>query len=113
MFTTNSNTYKLFNDDNLDFMKRLPEVDDLVVQALVALGREVPAEIAFHVVLDEVVPVLFVVVAILCTAAGIVQLMGAVTGKGKAVALAQRAVMDGIPQAAGLTDDGRLSLIHI
>jgi len=65
----------------------LPEVCGLVVQALVALGREVPAEIAFHVVLDEVVPVLFVVVAILCTAAGIVQLMGAVTGKGKAVAL--------------------------
>ena len=36
--------------------------------------------------------------------------MGAVTGKGKAVALTQRAVMDGIPQAAGLTDDGKGSV---
>ena len=43
------------------FENDLPEVCGLVIQALVALGGEIPAEIAFHVVLDEVVPVLFVV----------------------------------------------------
>ena len=85
----------------------LPEVGGLVVEALVALGRHVPAEVALHAVMHQVVPVFLVVVGILCVAAGLVQLVGAVTGKGKAIALAQRAVMDGIPQAAGLADDGR------
>ena len=88
----------------------LPEVCGLVVQTLVALGREVPAEVAFHVVLDEVVPVFLVVVAVLCTAAGVIQLVGAVARKGEAVALAEGAVVDGVAQAAGLTDDGRCAV---
>ena len=37
----------------------LPEVCGLIVEALIALGRDIPAEVALHVVLDKVVPVFF------------------------------------------------------
>ena len=47
-------------------------------------------------------PVFLAVVAILCTAAGVVQLVGTVAREGEAVALAEGAVVDGVPQAAGL-----------
>ena len=80
----------------------LPEVCGLVVEAFIALGRDIPAEVALHIVLDEVMPVFLAVVAILCTAAGVVQLVGAVAREGEAVALAEGAVVDGGPQAAGL-----------
>ena len=53
----------------------LPEVCGLVVEALIALGGDIPAEIALHAVVLEVVPVLLVVVGILCVAAGLVQLV--------------------------------------
>ena len=43
--------------------RRLPEVCGLVVQTLVALGGNVPAEIALHAVTHEVLPVFLVVVA--------------------------------------------------
>ena len=92
----------------------LPEVCGLVVQALVALGGDIPAEVALHAVMHQVVPVFLVVVGILCVAAGLVQLVGAVTGKGKAIAVAHGAVVDGVAQAAGLTDDGRpVSYTHL
>ena len=90
--------------------RRLPEVCGLVVQTLVALGGNVPAEIALHAVTHEVLPVFLVVVGILCVAAGHIQLVGVVTGKGKAVAVAHGAVMDGVAQAAGLADDGRCAV---
>ena len=57
--------------------------------------------------MHQVVPVFLVVVGILCVAAGLVQLVGAVTGKGKAIAVAHGAVVDGVAQTAGLTHDGR------
>ena len=47
----------------------LPEVCGLVVQALIALGGDIPAEIALHAVMHEVLPVLLVIVSILCIAA--------------------------------------------
>ena len=43
----------------------LPEVCGLVVQTLVALGGNIPAEIALHAVTHEVLPVFLVVVGIL------------------------------------------------
>ena len=52
-------------------------------------------------------PVFLAVVAVLCAAAGIVQLVGAVAREGEAVALAEGAVVDGVAQTAGLADDGR------
>ena len=52
----------------------LPEVCRLVVEALIALGGDIPAEIALHAVVHEILPVLLVVVGILCVAAGHVQL---------------------------------------
>ena len=67
--------------------RRLPEVCGLVVQTLVALGGDIPAEIALHAVVHEVLPVLLVIVSILCVAAGHIQLVGVVAGKGKAVAV--------------------------
>ena len=85
----------------------LPEVCSLIVEALIALGRDIPAEVALHVVPDKVVPVFLAVVAVLCAAAGIVQLVGAVAREGEAVALAEGAVVDGVAQTAGLADDGR------
>ena len=54
--------------------RTLPEVCRLVVQALVALGGDIPAEIALHAVVHEVLPVLLVIVSILCVAAGHIQL---------------------------------------
>ena len=85
----------------------LPEVCGLIVEALIALGRDIPAEVALHVVLDEVMPVFLAVVAVLCAAAGIVQLVGAVAREGEAIALAEGAVVDGVAQTTGLADDGR------
>ena len=67
----------------------LPEVCSLIVEALIALGRDIPAEVALHVVPDKVVPVFLAVVAVLCAAAGIVQLVGAVAREGEAIALAE------------------------
>ena len=55
----------------------------------------------------EVVPVGLVVIGVLCVAAGLIQLVGAVAREGEAVALAHGGVVDGVPQAAGLADDGR------
>ena len=52
-------------------------------------------------------PVFLAVVAVLCAAAGIVQLVGAVAREGEAIALAEGAVVDGVTQTAGLADDGR------
>ena len=76
--------------------RTLPEVCRLVVQALVALGGDIPAEIALHAVMHEVLPVLLVIVSILCVAAGHIQLVGIVARKGEAVALAHGAVVDGV-----------------
>ena len=85
----------------------LPEVCSLIVEALIALGRDIPAEVALHVVPDKIVPVFLAVVAVLCAAAGIVQLVGAVAREGEAIALAEGAVVDGVAQTTGLADDGR------
>ena len=82
----------------------LPEVCSLIVEALIALGGDIPAEVALHAVVHEVLPVLLVIVSILCVAAGHIQLVGVVTGKGKAVAVTHGAVVDGVAQAAGLAD---------
>ena len=87
--------------------RTLPEVCRLVVQTLVALGGDIPAEIALHAVMHEVLPVLLVIVSILCIAASHIQLVGIVARKGEAVALTHGAVVDGVAQTAGLADDGR------
>ena len=68
------------------FIYRLPEVDDLVIQALVALGGVGPAEITLHGALDQHRPAILLPVALLGTPAGLVQLVGVVVGKGEAVA---------------------------
>ena len=78
--------------------RRLPEVCGLVVQTLVALGGNVPAEIALHAVTHEVLPVFLVVVGILCVAAGHIQLVGVVTRMGKGISLShdELAILKGI-----------------
>src|SRR5699024_11710747 len=74
---------------------------------LVALGRDAPAEVAVHGVLHQVLPVLLIVIGGVGAAAGVVQLVGAVAREGEAVAVALGGILDGVPQAAGLADDGR------